>query len=222
MSNAVRAESDSKFILRFLVIGIVLLGFGAYCLYDGFIQYPHDLTRSKAFFTKGITSTGESGWIPVDADLWQKTAEDNGWVLNEPKKPDVIEANIIWQYGMAAMSFLVGFPILFHYLRSKNAWIQADGDGLSNHKGQSVAFSDILQVDKTRWEKKGIAKIEYSSDGQTGKFIIDDLKFLRTPADQIMHLVESNIEPNLVFGARLESELEPLPPEPEPSSDNAQ
>ena len=218
-SVPIRAEIDSKFILRFLIIGIVMIGFGLYCVYDGFIAYPKELEKAKGFYTQTVSPDGKMEWTPVPAEQWQEIAEANNWTLSEPHKPDVMQGKIYWQYGMAIMSFLVGIPILVHYLRSKNAWIEADETGISNHSGQKVAYSEIEGVDKSRWEKKGIAKVAYTADQKKKIFVIDDLKFLRKPTDEIMATVESNIDRELVKGAPLESELPSASPIPENTDD---
>ena len=36
----VRAIADSKFLLKFLLIGAVCVGFAMWALYDGLIKYP--------------------------------------------------------------------------------------------------------------------------------------------------------------------------------------
>ena len=45
----VRAESDSRYYRRFIIMGIAALGFAVFCLYDGTIRYPHRQVRALAF-----------------------------------------------------------------------------------------------------------------------------------------------------------------------------
>lgn len=204
----IRAESDRKFLLRFLVIGIVLLGFGGWCLYDGFIAYPKKLKISEAFYEETSSPDGVQEWTPISAKEWDAIARRNGWESAEkPKTPDEVRALIWSQYGMAAMSFLVGLPILIHWLLSRKQWIEVDQQGLRNSRRQNVAFDLIDKIDKSRWERKGIAKVHWTEGNRKGVFVIDDMKFLREPTDRIMEFVESRIDAERVFGAPLEREL---------------
>ena len=204
----IRAQADKKFNLRFLLISLVALGFGCWFLYDAIIGYPKELTRSEGFYEKVLSSDGDGpAWKPVDADVWQQRAKENDWSLAKPKDPDEMRSKIFMQYAMAVMSFLVGIPALIHFLRTGSAWIEADEKAIWNSFGQKCEFQSIRSVDKSRWEKKGIAKVQYEQDGTSKTFVIDDLKFDRKCTDEIMMLLESKIDAKLVSGAPLEREL---------------
>ena len=204
----IRAEADSKFNLRFLVIGLVAIGFGFYCLYDGFIAYPKELARSEAFYERVLKSDGEGpAWKPVDQDVWEKRAKENDWSLAKPKKPDEMRSKILMQYAMAVMSFLVGLPALTHFLLVRKKWIEADDSAIWNSGGLRCEFDKITLVDKNRWEKKGIAKVHFEDGGNSKIFVIDDLKFERQATDEIMMLMESKIDAGIVEGAPLEKDL---------------
>ena len=198
----IRAESDSKFMLRFLLIAVMLLGYALWSLYDGFVAYPKEMKRAEAFYSAEMMAMGETD----RAERWQVIAQENDWKRSKPKKPDEVQGLIYWQYGMAFMCTLIGVPMLIKYLRSRGAWIGATDQGLQSSGGETVPFDAITQVDKTRWAKKGIARVHYNQDGSDKVFVLDDFKFLRDPMGNIMQLLEQKIDASLVTGGPLESE----------------
>ena len=207
----IRADSDTKFMLRFLLIAIMLLGYALWSLYDGFIAYPKEMKRAEAFYAPEMMAMGDN----ERAEQWQVIAQENGWKRSKPKKPDEVQGLIYWQYGMAIMCTLIGLPMLVRYLRSRKAWVGADKNGIQTSSGASVPFDTITKVDKSKWDQKGIAKIHYSLNGKDRVFVMDDFKYLREPMGDIMRLMEQQIDKSLVTGGPLESEKE-VPAEEQP------
>ena len=206
----IRAESNNGFLQRFLLIAIVCIGFGFYCLYDGFIGYPKKLKISEAYEQYHSTETGE----PVTEQLaqseaeWEAFAKSQGWSIEKPKKrPPAIRSDIIWQYIMATIAFLVGLPVLYNYVRSRNSWIETDGVRITTSRGQVVELEKVQGVDKRRWEKKGIAKVSYLDQGSTAILVIDDFKFERTPMGEILGQIEAKIDRDKIVGAPTQQEL---------------
>ncbi len=209
----IRAESNKGFLQRFLLIAIVCFGFGLYCLYDGFIAYPKELERSEAYYQ--LLSASESGKDGEDdyfssgiESEWGALARSNGWSLAKPKKePPIIRSDIIWQYGMAFVSFLVGFSVLINYLRSRNAWLELDGQNVVSSWGQTLELQQIQGIDKRKWEKKGISKISYDDAGKTRTLVIDDFKFDRTSIGDILQRIESSVVREAIVGGPTQQEI---------------
>lgn len=210
----IRAESNNGFLQRFLLIAIVCMGFGLYCLYDGFIAYPKELARSIGYYVyHDFDDQEEPELLADDMDMdfeakWELLAAENNWSIDKPKKrPAVIQSDIIWQYGMAIVAFLVGMPVLYNYLNSRNSWIESDGEQVATSWGQTMNFDQVQQIDKRKWEKKGIAKIAYTNDGQNRTLLIDDFKFNRTAIGEILDQIESSVDRGIIVGAPTQQEL---------------
>lgn len=210
----IRAESNNGFLQRFLLIAIVCMGFGLYCLYDGFIAYPKELARSIGYYVyHDFDDQEEPEFLADDMDMdfeakWELLAAENNWSIDKPKKrPAVIQSDIIWQYGMAIVAFLVGMPVLYNYLNSRNSWIESDGEQVATSWGQTMNFDQVQQIDKRKWEKKGIAKIAYTNDGQNRTLLIDDFKFNRTAIGEILDQIESSVDREKIVGAPTQQEL---------------
>ncbi|HMP79006.1 MAG TPA: hypothetical protein PKD54_06105 [Pirellulaceae bacterium] len=191
-STTIRAPADGRFLLRFLLIGLACLGFCAYCLYDGLYAYPkHRLEPVLAYAE--LEKEGKT-------DRWIEVAQENGWDEAKPKKSvEEVHADIIWQYVMAVISVLFAIPILGLYFRARWSWIEGTATGINTSWGVAFDYDQIEQIDKKRWEKKGIARILYQSDGNKKWFVLDDFKYQRQPADAIMARIESLVAPERII-----------------------
>ena len=203
-----RAEIEKFFWLKFLVIGLATLGYGAYAGYDAIVEGPYRLEKSKI-------------WEPILLDdslseedkmnKWKEAATEHGWKKKRPKeKINVKSAKefIVFNYGLMGLCWLIAIPCLFWCLKTKGSWIESTEDGLRNSAGQQFTLDKITKVDKSKWDKKGITVVHYNNDqGGTSTFRIDDLKFERATVDEIMAWVEDNIDTKLVVNGRLESQI---------------
>ena len=72
-------------------------------------------------------------------------------------------------------------------------------------------MENITAIDKSRWEKKGIAKVSATNaDGKVQTLVIDDLKFEREPTDKIMAEIERVAGEDKITAGKPESEYEDL------------
>ncbi len=190
-TTTIRALADGRFLLRYLLIGLACLGFCAYCLYDGLYAYPKQRLEPAQAYAELVERGEENRWIEV--------AHENGWDEAKPKKSvDEARADIVWQFVMAVLSVLFAIPILGLYFRARWTWIEGSSTGINTSWGVAFRYDQIVEIDKKRWDKKGIARITYATDSQKRHFILDDLKYQRQPTDQIMELIESNISPDKI------------------------
>jgi hypothetical protein len=151
------------------------------------------------------------------ADWRQKTSRE-GWTEDDPGEPKN-EYAIDQQFYMAAGIFPFALLFLFRFLRSRRRSVEATDEGIVASWGPSVAFSQIDEFDKKRWDKKGIAKIRYSADGKRRTFVLDDCNFEHLPIRAMVRLVESKIRPDQIVGGDPER-LEETTAEDDPAADD--
>jgi hypothetical protein len=190
----IRAEREPRFYFRFLLIGLAALGFALYCLYDGFIGYPHAQERALAF---------EKLLEEKRGDEWDAYATERGWSTTPPaesKSQEKYEVDVKMQFWMAGGSALVGFFPLLSVWRSRGRWIELNDQGLTSSWGQTVAFDQVESLEKRKWRSKGIAKLRYNDGGRTRTFVIDDFKFKRAPTDEILAELEKRIGLDKITG----------------------
>lgn len=198
----VRATTDSKFLLKFLLISIVCLGFAAYALYDGLVKYPSWKPSAEVW----TNLKADESLDDAERDARYKIlAEENGWPSKRHgKTPEDIDQLIIWQYIFVVIGFGIGVPCLIWFLRNRGTWVETKDGGLTSSWGQELDFDQIKSFDKKKWEKKGIGVLTYESSTGTKKFVLDDLKYSREEMDQIVQLVESKIPREMIINGEPE------------------
>jgi hypothetical protein len=194
-----RAFPESRFLLKYLIIGLACLAFSLWAMYDGFYAFPNKIPKAQAY--SGLLQKIEADPNLSDSDrkpMWKEIADENGWSSKLLSKDEYdvskIESNIIYQYVFIAIGLGIGVPCLVWYLRSRKTWIESTSDGLRGSWGQELKISQIQKFDKKKWEKKGIGVLHYeSAEGAQETFVIDDLKYERKTTDEIVRWIESQI-----------------------------
>jgi len=206
-----RANTEKKFLFKYLAIGLACLAFALWAAYDGFVKYPGQMPRAVAY--ENLILKIEADENLGDSDIkkmWTPIAEENGWSAKKLKTdeyPKAIEGKIKYQYLFMGIGLLFGIPCLLWYFKTKGTWIEATGDGIRSSKGEEVKINEIVSFDKQKWEKKGIGVIHYKSGGEEKKFVIDDLKYERKPTDEIVDWMESQLSRDIIVNGITEAEF---------------
>ncbi len=198
-----RATFQKKYLRKYTLIAVASLLWAAYCAYDAFYAYPKKLKYAEAF----AKITGDD-----DEDRrkqWKAITDEKGWPYNAnhfPKKPEKIRHNIHFSYLVGAAGLLVGIPALFLLITNRNAWIEGSDTSLTTSWGQSFDYKDVTEINKRRWDKKGIAILKYDDNGTSRIFVLDDFKFERMPVDTILRNIEACLKPEQIVGGISEAE----------------
>lgn len=189
----IRAEVDNRFLLKYLIIGLIGIAFGFWAIYDRYVKYPAMLPRAEAW--ERILAD-ESLTDDQRTKEYKELAEANGWPLKRPTADESVKKIkdlFVWQYIFMGLGFGAGIPLVAWYLKNKGSWIELrDENQIVSSWGQQLSFDQIQRFDKKKWEKKGIGVVHYDDHGSQ-KFIIDDLKFARKATDQIVRIMEEKI-----------------------------
>jgi len=200
----IRAKSDPRFYLRFLLIGAVAIGFSLLCVYDGAIRYPKQREPALAYQEleerlkeEGRLDQLSQEWIQVVKQHNENSdsAQDN-WPTDKPKD----EVDIQLQYVMAGVTGTIGLWMLLVVWRARGRWIEASGAGLTSSWGQRVDYARIVSLDKRQWRKKGIAKINYEDGNRKRRLVLDDYKYNRQATDTILRDLEAKIGVDKIIG----------------------
>lgn len=155
---------------RYIMVALVI-GFGIYFLYDGFVGYPakNDAERAKP---ENINERGEFiGKLPYSEwdILLQKVL---GFAL-----PPV---------GVAYLAFIL--------YRSRGEY-RMDGTTITIPGHPPFDLDDVTSLDRKLWDRKGIAKVTYQTpDGKTGTATLDDFIYDRKPTDQIYDAIVASLK----------------------------
>jgi hypothetical protein len=202
---SVMTKISFRFLWRLAAIAIVCLGCSLYCLYDGAIAYPKQ--HEAAVVYKQLKDKGfESGEFFAQ---WDKIAKERGWSTKKPKD----DLDILKQYVMAGCLVVPGLLYVFLLFRSWRRWIEFNETGLRTSWGQTLAFDQVVALDKKKWKKKGIAVIRYQQDGRPRRLALDDWKYDAKTTKAILMAVESRIDADQIVGGLPEPPQEETPQE---------
>ncbi|MCO8125455.1 hypothetical protein NHH03_27195 [Stieleria sp. TO1_6] len=198
----IRAEVHQPFFRKFLWVFLGCLAFAGWCLYDGLIGYPHQMTIADAY--EKLPEEGRR-------EAWKTLAAEKGWPTRTPdKSAEEIGHDIGGQFMMAILCGILGIPALLKWMSGQGTWVEGDESLIRNSSGQEVPIDSITQIDKRKWDAKGIAKIQYQVDGKTKKFVMDDFKYDRQTMGRLMRFAEAGLSEEQVVGDFLERDKDAI------------
>lgn len=181
----------------------ICIGAGLWFAYDGFIGYPSNLPAARAYDEIRDLNDAE-----LRIEKWKELAEKNNWSKRTPEKSaEEIENDILGQYFWMTLCFLAGIPAVYYYWSSKGNWVESTEAGLTTSWGQAVDFTKVTELNKNRWEKKGIAKATYETDSGKRIFVFDDFKYEREPLGKILTSLEAALDRESIIGGPTEAEI---------------
>ena len=200
MSPTTTATITRSYKIQLVVMGLFILFWSLYFLYDGHWGYPH-----KRMIAQEFAAFKEEG----RADEWPAYANERGWpdgggTHGEPGHDysdwDIRTQKIIG-YGLLP----IGLMYLFSYLRSFSKLITLEEDGLTTSWGGRVPFSAVTDLNKSRWKTKGIAVAHYTDGGKTKKLVLDNFKYDRDVIGEMIKRVEDHLNPDQISGGEPET-----------------
>lgn len=204
----IRADVSRGYLMRLGLVGLFCAFGGAWFLYDGLVGYP--AWREQGFAYQEFMEENADLEELERENKWKEIAREKGWrerPLDEEKNiPISVEAiNEQFYYsgaaGLAGIGFLSRFAFMFR------RWIECDENHLRDKSGRETTYANITELNKKKWQNKGIAFVSYKTDAGTDRIRIDDFYFQRDPTRQILRKVEANIDPALITNGK------PEPPE---------
>ncbi len=205
----IRAPYDAKYFRRFLWVSLLCVGYALWCCYDALVAYPakgqvavvYESLKEK--FDEANPPQAETDLFDLDRSsnqkswnqTWIAAAKENGWPPDHPEKTaKEINDDIGKQYFMMILCGIIGVPCLIKWYRARGTWIEGDHEVIRNSRGQELQIENIVSIDKSKWQEKGIAKIKYrTANGSAKTFVMDDFKYQREPMAKIMEIAERRL-----------------------------
>ncbi|MEM6457973.1 MAG: hypothetical protein AAF710_01120 [Planctomycetota bacterium] len=186
----VRAAISPGYRGRLVLITLMMLGFGAYCVYDWRIGYPAQVEVYQAFLEVREQHPDNFN------EVWPERAAAEGWDEKYPKERT--DRDVFTQFLMALITVPIGLFFLFKLVKENGRWVAMDGSGITASGGHEVKWDQIKSLDETRWKTKGIAWLHYAAaDGGEKKILLDDFKSQREPIAQIVAAVQGRLSPEV-------------------------
>ena len=209
----IKANAHQGYLIKYLLIGVAALAFALWHAKDAVLVYPTLRPLAAAYETlQGPLDEDGQSAIP-DGELqerWQTLAAEKGWPEEFPKTHDEINNLLLYNYFIAIVFGSIGLGCLFIALTTIGKWVELKNGVLSDKKGKSIDIKDIVEIDKRRWEKKGLVTLTATSKGASKKMILDDLKFERQPVDQILMHIEKTVGEDKIINGETEAHYEEL------------
>ena len=168
-SGDIVARASRSYRVKWVIMGLAMLAYGWWSLYDGFVKWPRDNQQAVA----EATSAGK----PVP----EKLPHDHlGIFLNK-------------LIGITLQP--LGLFVLFWAFHSSRGEYRLIGETLHVPGHPPVPFDAIRAIDQSKWDRKGIAFIDYEAGGNTGRLKLDDYIYEREPTDQIHDRIIAAVAP---------------------------
>ncbi len=204
-----KTNINPRYLIRLGIVGIMCTGMCLYCIYDGKVAYPAQRERALAYqeFEKENSQLGQLDLFKA----WKVYAAERDWdpgVGGTPITPYGVpkkEYQFNQQFGMAAITGLIGMIFLYKLLSNRGCWIEADDKKLRSSEKREVPFDAIEALDKKLWSNKGIAKVLYQDQGKQQKIVLDDCNYERDSTQEILRHVEANIDPAKIVNGKPET-----------------
>ena len=176
-----------------LFVGFMIVGVAGWFVYDGAITWPAEAERyaeykvmADAMIASGEVKNEEAPEITL---AWKDIAKEKGYPQKVPKERT--DEDISGQFKWATGVGICGFAFLGWVFWNQTLKIRSDDEFVYSARGKKVPWSAFTEVDRKKWEKKGIAVAHYSYDGKDGSMVLDDYKF--APAEDIIIEIERRL-----------------------------
>ena len=182
---------------RYLMV-LICVVLGLWFAYDGWVAWPNENRKYQE-----VNSKLETARAVGDKEAASKLQEELKGI-KEHKGFDIPLQRIL---GGALP--LAGLGLLCWALYNSRGTYRFAGDTLHVPGHPPVPADAIRQIDKQKWERKGIAYIDYDLPGATGgsgRIKLDDFVYEQAPTQAILARIESLVAPQ---GEPTEAQTEP-------------
>jgi len=162
--DVVEARINKEWAVRLIIIAVMFIGGGCWFAYDGAVAWPAENERHALY--KDILDQGDAA-----EKSWQAVFEERGWSTRKPPK-EHSDTDILTQFIIAGICFPIGLLALFWLVLNSRRKVVADQEKV-RFAGKQMRYDEITDIDKTRWDSKGIVVLESGEQ----RMKLDDWKF---------------------------------------------
>jgi hypothetical protein len=176
----VHAKISKEWRRRMTFMFIMLFASGVWFLSDGYLMWPAEEKRHVVFkaIAEEKIAAGEAKTEkdPAVIMAWEKKADAEGWKAKVPKhrSPGDLMGQRIPGFVFMFASIVFALWVVWNHRRS----VRAEGDWITGASGERVNLDWIVDMDRRKWDNKGIAYAIYEEAGKRRRLTLDDHKFL--------------------------------------------
>ena len=179
-------------ITRFIIVAL-LIGCAGWLAFDGWHTYPADNQHRQELQKQSnrLQELQEQARRAGDSDNVQKRKDEIGKINEELHRITPRTAlEILMQKVLAFASPLLAAFMLWWTLHNSRGVYRLSGDTLHVPGHPPVKLNLITKLDKTQWDRKGVAFVEYRTDMAEGRLRLDDFIYQRDPTDAIYKKID--------------------------------
>ena len=175
------ARASTEYRLKRYIMVFILTGAGAWFGYDGFIGWPAENVKIEQLDEQIIAARKITG----NEEAVKKLEFDKSKLT---KRTDT---DLNFQKALCFILPPLGFGVLAFALYNSRGQYRLRDNILNVPAHPPVPLDAITSIDKTYWDRKGIAVISYElPNGRSGKIRLDDFIYQRPPTDEIYRRIE--------------------------------
>jgi hypothetical protein len=176
--DALVARASTEYRVKRLIIVVMLVGMGGWFAYDGFINWPRENAEIEQLKKDiEVNRADELKRAQLEAELNKKS----------PHTPLSIQLQKVLAFALPPIGLVV---LVWSLYRSRGAY-RLNGNLLHVPGHPPFPLDAVRSIDKTDWDRKGIAYINYQlPNGAKGAACLDDFIYERKPTDDIFKRIE--------------------------------
>jgi len=168
LSGDVVARADFQYRWRVYALFLLLFGWGCYSLLDGFVRWPRQ------------------------NEAWEQMIAEG----KKPPRAPHSDNDIFLNQAMGVTCPVIAVALLAWLMYRSRGEYRLSGQTLHVPGHPPVPLERIKTLDKSRWDRKGVAAVEYDlRDGQTAVLSLRDMVYQRAATDRIVQEIESHLAP---------------------------
>ena len=174
------ARASTEYRVKRYIIVVMLIAMGLWFGYDGFIGWPRENERIKQIGTEIEVAR------KANDEARTKALDAERTTLKQHSDLDLAFQRILFFALPPVGLFVLGWSLY----QSRGAYRLAD-QILSVPGHPPIPLDMIRSIDKTDWDRKGIAYVNYElPNGAKGAARLDDFIYERKPTDDIFKRIE--------------------------------
>lgn len=176
----VHARISKEWRRRMTLMALMINGSALWFCYDGWIAWPAEEARYQQLVTVTADIVPEGAKLDIEdpavVRAWAHYAKANDLKPKVPKNRtpgDLSGQRII---GGVMLGFGLAFLAWMALQHRKS--VRAEGDIITGANGETVHLDSIVDMDRRKWNNKGIAYAIYEQNGKRRRLCLDDHKFI--------------------------------------------
>lgn len=133
------------------------------------MPWPDELVDGYAVMQEKGGQTGAS-------HLWEEYTGKRKWSSETEEKP-FKKGKITEQFIAMGVTLVLIAVTLFFLIRTMRRKITADDEALHTQDGRRIPYTDMVRIDKRKWDTKGLALVYYNDGGEEKKAKIDGMVY---------------------------------------------